>query len=450
MAKMQATGEATTGRQAVYLGSLSQGALPRSKRMSYRQARRIRSDPTVALARAAAIAPIVAAQWSVEAEPGTPEERVAFIRRTLLPIRQPLMQVACEGLCDYGWAPWEKVFEMRDDSRIVLKKLKPLLVDMTTIVVEEDTGAFAGLRQKDSIGNTVDLELNYAFLANARVEGTDWYGVPLLENVEYAHTRWETADERASQYDAKIAGANWVVHYPTGTSILGTSGVQVDNATIAAQMLEQLKKSGGIAMPSDLIDASTGERVEQWRIELVGDTGTRQGSFIERLRYLDTLKVRALLVPERALTEGQYGTKAEAETHANIAIVTRQLEHEHITRLVNWHIVDQLLALNFGEEARGSVRVVAPPLSDASIAYVRDIYKALLADPSTLVSQADELDFPAMRQTLGLPTRPDVLRDRDLSPIPLDPSIAQNTPDAVAASLVETFYRAKPYNSRRA
>jgi len=48
-------------------------------------------------------------------------------------------------------------------------------------------------------------------------------------------------------------------------------------------------------------------------------TNTSQGSFIDRQKYLDALKMRAFGLPERSILEGSHGTKAEADVHADIA-----------------------------------------------------------------------------------------------------------------------------------
>lgn len=372
---------------------------------SYETYRKMRRHPTIALARALSIAPIVAAEWSIEADEGVPDWQVAFIRDQFIPAREPLVERCLLGGCDYGWQPFEKVFDSYTEpttgaTLVRLRKLKPLLQQMTDILVDEGTGAFLGFKQKD-----LRVPLEKGLLVNFRVEGTEHHGEPLLENARETWNDWQEANKGAQRYDRKVAGSHWVIHYPEGESEIPGLGLKA-NAEIAQMMLDSLESSGSIAI-SDLKKAYS-EQLDNgdnqaWRIELMSDASARQANFIERLRYLDTLLARSLLMPERAILEGQFGTLAESETQGDIALTLAELTHKHLTRLINWHAVDQLLALNFGEQSRGAIRLVASPLRDATKAFLKELYTSILTNPSGFLEEFGLIDTDALKDKLGVP-----------------------------------------------
>lgn len=396
-----------TGKQTVittYGGLGALGSAQQPLPASYDTYREIRKDPTIALARALSIAPILAAEWSVEADDKSPDGAVSigeaqeFIKQQFLPTRELFLERALFGGCDFGHQGFEKVFEYRD-GRIVLKKFKPLLQDLTELLVDEGTGAFAGFRQKKT-----DVPLSNCLLIPFRVEGTNWYGEPLLENAREPWNQKRKAAGGAERYDEKVAGAHWIVRYPIGETE-DENGTAMDNALLAKKILDAVESSGSFAIPQDVAAFANELAMENagWKIELLSDGGGRQPTFVTRLDYLDKQLTRALILPERSVLEGTYGTKAEAEAHGDLALTNAELTHDHVTRLVNWHAVDQLLALNFGDAWRGVVRLVASPIVDERLSFLKEVYTAVLTNPSGFLEEWGTLDTDSMKELLGVP-----------------------------------------------
>lgn len=377
---------------------------------TYKTYRELRKDPTIALARAVSVAPIMASSWDLE---GEDEERVEFIRKQLLPQRDLIVEPALYGGIDFGWQGFELVYG-DEGGRTTLRKVKPLLHDITEVMVHGETGAFAGYRQ-GSVDVPVEACLHVAF----RVEGTQWYGQSLLENARAACEQWREANAGAARFDKKIAGAHWVVGFPQGQSKV--NGVMKPNDQIAQEVLRALESSGCVAVPRAV--AKFVEQLDKeemgWKIELLTAPGT--GSFTDRLRYLDVLKVRSILVPERMALEAEFGTKADAGVHSNLAVTMRELEHQHLTRLVCWHVVDRLLALNWGEEARGSVVLKATPLTDDALAFLRSLYTALMANPQGFAAEYPNIGMEALRDRLRVP--------KEANPQPLPPAAGPGGPE---------------------
>jgi len=376
--------------------------------VSYKTYRDIRKDPTVALGRRLVTSAVLAGSWSVECDDDIPNGIVRFIKENFVPIREQVMESAVKASIDFGWVGFEKVFEVKE-GRITLKKLKPLLHDITEIMIWPETGAFAGFRQQDGKGGYVYLPVPKCLHIGFEVEGTQWYGYPLLENVRAIHDKWEAADAGAAQYDKRVAGSHFVVYYPIGQNTYNGRN-NVDNGEIASEMLSALEASGSISIPvkvSGLVDDLNLQQLG-WKIDILEDSGGRQPTFVDRLKYLDALKCRGLYIPERAIIEGEFGTKAEAGEHANAAITNIQILEQHITRHVNWHCVNQLLAVNFGESYRGKVRLSGAPMSEWQRLLFQSIYTAFLTNPQGFIEESGNIDTDSIKDKLGIPKAKEV------------------------------------------
>jgi len=375
------------------------GALRPALPASYDTYRQMQKQPTIALALALGIAPVTSAKWAIE-EDNAPKGAYDLIDECLMPIREPFIECALLGGALFGWQPFEKVFDRRDEM-VILRKLKPLLQDITDILVDRDTGAFTGFKQRGTL-----LRLENSLLINFRVEGTQWYGRSLLENARDSWNTWRDASEGASRYDRKLAGSHYKIRVPLGENMY--NGQMRPTGEIAKEIAQGLKSSGTIIIPdvSSPYGESTDSARDQmgtWDISMLEDKSARQPTFIDRLNYLDKLMVRALLLPERAVLEGQYGTKAEAAEHISLAMTQAELTHRHITRLLNWHVVDQLLALNYGEQARGSIQLVASPIVDTKLKAISELYKGILANPAGFLEEYGNLDMREIRDSLDIP-----------------------------------------------
>lgn len=394
-----------TGIQMVGVSRLTDPQLPKKLARKYAKWRQMRRDPTIALARQLCIAPVLAAPWSVEHTEDAFDGAVDMVQASMMPLRTHIVRTGLLGCVDFGWQGYEKLFAIDDSGQVYLRKLKPLLQDYTYILVEEDTGAYAGLRQ--TLPQELDLKTDETLLLNIDVEGTDWYGQSLMEIAEDPYDRWEDVDDAAGRYDKKIAGTHWVVHYPAGTS--NYDGVEKDNYEIARDLLQALESSGGIVVPRQLeriTDDLNRDVPDAWKIELITDSGAGSTAYENRQKYLDALKVRAFGLPERAILEGQFGTKAEAEAHADLAILNMELRHAVLCQQVNWHAVNQLLRLNYGKGTDDSVYIEPAPIADLALQFLRQLFTTITTQPDGLMQILDGVDMEALYDRLGIPIIP--------------------------------------------
>ncbi len=380
---------------------------------SYKELRAVRKNPTVQLARALLISSIQAGSWNIEADEDVSAEVQEFIEH-VLPLREDFIYNAVAyGKVDFGWCGFEKIFKT-DGNRIMIEALKPLLHDMTIVLVTKH-GRFNGYRQNSmgwgvlnpqagTVGPAyplnipIEKSLHIAF----GVEAGYLYGMPLLEGIRATMEMWDECNDGARRYDKKLAGTHWIVKFPPGTGTL--DGESVDNGVIAAKVLAAMESSGSVAIPTttaevlqEIVNPEVG-KLYGWSVELLDDKGKKQSSFNDRLKYLDSQKVRGLGFPERAILEGQYGTKAEAGEHIGMLMTNIQETDKAITRTLNQHLINQLLVLNYGEEMIGKVRLVSAPLVDTQITFIHKVYEERSkTDP--------DIDLAAMRDKLDIPTK---------------------------------------------
>jgi hypothetical protein len=384
--------------------------LPAPHPGTYENYRRMLRDPSIGLARFVAIAPILTAGWSFEADDDVPDEVVAFIQDQLEDRRAALLADAVRAL-DYGWAGFETVYAI-EEGRLTLCKVKPLLVDITQIQILQETGEFAGYRNTGAV-----IAPEKCLHITHDSEAGNLYGRPLLENAREVWGWWRDANDGAARYDRKIAGVFPVVHYPPGESI-DAQNKKTDNFDIGKRTLANIVAGKGILLPNEFAadtapGAMSDKERRRWIVELLEDKGSRQPGFIDRLRYLDSLKFRSYHVPERAASEGQFGTKAEAQAHGDLVLINAELFHQQIAHEVSRQIIDTLLRYNFGGQYVGKVSITPQPIVDDVANMVRDIVKAVLTSSTDVLLST--VDFDAMLDMIGLPKIQEILDQQGLA-----------------------------------
>lgn len=406
---MKRVREARTSEQVLVSanvdGKLAKRRMPATWAKKVREMRR---DATLGFVRDLYMAPILASEWTVVSDDPKYADAVQLVYDAIVPKRHVYLRHILRGLLDFGWQAFERVQEITPDGQVTIKQVKPLLQDITDILVDAH-GEFVGVRNSAStLNNPVELAVNECVLVCRDVEGTNWYGEALMYRAERAYDSWNECDDAARRYDTKIAGAHWVIWYPVGSTPM--NGEETDNFEIAKTLLRSLEASGRMAIPNKVLDHitdlnSVDASKMAWRIELISASGTSESSFVGRQKYLDALKSRAIGVPERAVFEGQFGTKAEAEAHADFAIDNIEMGHVDIVEQTNRQISDPLLLLNYGEDYVGRVRVQASPLSDWKRAQLRSLYMAYFQSPEGLAEEIDKIDWDAIREQAGIPVR---------------------------------------------
>lgn len=381
---------------------------------TFKTYREMRGNPTVAIARIAAQCPIRGADWSYEAvdAEGLPriDEAVALIRTVMDRQRSRVIKHMLSAY-DYGFASFEKVFG-NDGGRIVIERLKPLLADITKPLEHKQTGALLGVRNGD-----VNLFEDKSVIWSYDAEPGNHWGRSRHENIRTtAYNAWRDLLRRQGQYITKVAGAIPMIEYEPGESQV-ENGEDKDNFEIAQRVLENLSQGLGVAMPrqfskfaEELIRSGANFRdLQAWSISFLESAGSHGSDFVQQMKHHESLMLRGWLVPERAVTEGQFGTKAEAGEHADLAIAIAELDLIEIGEILNEQVVDQLLALNFGNEYCGKVVMKPAGLSDDQKAFTRNMISTVLTNPMNMDMLVQMVDLDAMLDETGLPKTKDVV-----------------------------------------
>lgn len=368
--------------------------------LHFNKVRTMRRHPTIKIVRLLSCACMALAKWSVEQKNDCVDGATEVVQ-DIVDMQSHIQCSALPGVFDFGWQAYEKILQFDlDCGRTKLRKLKPLLQDQTKIMVDKNTGAYAGVQNL-----TKFLSVANSLVLNQGVEGTYWYGESDMAAIETAYDRWIITDRSNVKYDQKISGAHWVVHYPEGISEL--NGVELDNFLIAKNFLRELEGSGSIAVPSTVLntmqDISNANNDEAWRVELVS-AQSAQGDFSARMSYLDALMVRGGGFPERSILEGQYGTKAEAGEHADFAIALLDMKNRHIIDLINWHLVNPMLRLNLGASSENKAFITVAPIADDKKDLLKQIFMAALANPGIGGTLYQQMDMKAIREQLQIPS----------------------------------------------
>ena len=396
----------------VLVTSSSDGLLMKNTPASWnKKVRLMRRDATLGFIRDLYMAPILISDWTVVSDDPKYKNAEKMVFDSFVPKRRQFLRHAVRGILDFGWQSYEKVFGYDANGYVKLRRLKPLLQDITEIRVN-DQGEYIGIRNQPimSSGGAMwtDLSRDEALLLSDDVEGSYWYGEARMRRAEGPYDSWNSCNDAADRFDRKIAGAHWVVYYPLGFTLY--NGVSTDNFLIATAILNALESSGKIAIPqqvsgvvAELSDLDTSKTA--WKVELLSANTTSASSFVDRQRYLDSLKSRALGIPERAILEGQFGTLAESEAHADFAISNIEMGHQNILEQLNEDAVNQLLTLNHGAHYRDHVKLIAMPLSDFKKVQLKELYSKLFDNPDGFAEEMEHIDWDAVREQLDIPTK---------------------------------------------
>jgi hypothetical protein len=189
----------------------------------FAKVRKMRTDPTISLIRDLVLGPILSSEWSVGHTDDAPKGAADLVLKNVSNIRKYLVENALTGLMDFGWQAFEKVWAVDQDGTTIIDKIKPLLQDITQILVDTKTGEYLGIIQTPQFMQVSEahqvgefqvfgsgyLKAKDTILCNINVEGTYWYGRAIMRNIVIPYDGWNTVNETADRYDKKIAGSHW-------------------------------------------------------------------------------------------------------------------------------------------------------------------------------------------------------------------------------------------------
>jgi hypothetical protein len=172
--------------------SLPASAIPPGTYSTYRS---ILEHPAIRQARAKLVARIKSAHLQLEMADGATLEMRKPAERLIDRLGRSFLNDAATML-DYGWVGFEVIFQIKNLS-LEAEQLKWLLPDITVILLDNN-GIFAGLRNGATESEQVDVGCSNALCITLRAPGDGRavsYGRSQLENVRQLWGRWKSGVE---------------------------------------------------------------------------------------------------------------------------------------------------------------------------------------------------------------------------------------------------------------
>lgn len=384
---------------------------------SYACYRLILAHPRMRQARATLFMPIFAGEWEVEADSDVPEDIVQWVKDAFLRLRTQYVPDALRA-ADLGWAAFETVWELKD-GKYVPAKLKPLLPDITTILVD-DFGAFAGVQQggnvggKMTVGGTLDTWKSHIYTFDN--ECGNLYGRPLTENARQTAWRlWLDAAFQLHGIGEKLSEVIVMGFAPAGT-YKDAAGNDITPTVEMGKCLAGLKDTGMAVFtnltamarpgmpPADMKKLAEAS-MSSLQFYDAGNHSAAIGGKLEQMQHAEDLMFASYLISSRTGMQAEHGSKSDSETHGDAGMIVSEAIDREIADNLSRTVLNQALTLNFGEQWRDKVRLRATPLVDAKAEMFEGIMTSALADPVVGPALSSVLDWDAIAKRAGVPSK---------------------------------------------
>jgi len=251
-------------------------------------------------------------------------------------------------------------------------------------------------------------------------EDGNWYGRSRMENVrEHAYHHWKKTLAKMDVLTDKVSGIVADVTYPPFAA-MDENGKEVDPAKMAAAVIQSLGQAHGVSKPI-MLDAlnetspysATLIRLAEagvdvmkmlsWDIQFHETSPGHIADMLAKLQEHNKDMIRGWLLPERAIAEGTSGTRADAESHADVAVSIAQHTLNDLVNLLNHHLIPKLIAFNFGAERAESTKLTAPQLGSDESAWLRELTASILKSPEAMRKLSRIVDIDAMLSEAHVP-----------------------------------------------
>jgi hypothetical protein len=348
-------------------------------RIALSKLEQMQRDPTLAFGLQFVKVPLIRAPWHIESED---PQRAAFIENALKRIYGRFILSYCNSL-SYGYSAMVKKFELANPDWTYLdkndkekkeklvwpdKKIDAVIWKPFTALNPRDVtpvwnavGEFNGIEYNPNASTTYNflspkekvpnIPLKYAMWATNEKDSVfgSIYGYPRLG---YAYRYWWSywykfgLSDRAFE---KWADPPILVYHPSEEGV-DSSGEIVNFGEKALQTAESARSGANIAIPTKLATAGMEEKgtnIREWSIEQL-KSETNFDALSEMFKYLDVQKLRALMVPEQSLIEGNSSARNVAKEFGDIFQESQVVIMQEIDDQINRYMIPQLLELNFG------------------------------------------------------------------------------------------------------
>lgn len=334
-------------------------------------------------------APIRSVEWSIECENNDIKD---FVKKALLLIWEQLIGDMLLAL-NFGFQSFEKVFTRNNDG-IVYKKLLAYDPADITVKTNEKTGGFAGieLSQVNKPMGAIQLPPQKCFHFAYDMRWGNFYGISKMRP---AYKYWFTDKyyyEFQNVFMEKLSGGVVVAYAPSGKTVV--DGVEYDNIETMKKVAQDIRSGGVASLPSEMWGEQAGDR--KWILELL-ESKKDTGQFVKAHEHLDTMKSRAIFVPDLIYKAEKVGSFALGKEHTNNFILSIKAILDYAKLFIDSYLIPQLVEYNFGINAPRAEWVYST-LSPATIDFLKDLVIEL-----TKKDRAEIPDWDFIFSALGVP-----------------------------------------------
>jgi len=351
----------------------------------------MRRDPMIRFGLQYIKVPLIRAPWYIKCSDA---QVAAFLDGALRRIYGQLI-LAWTNALDFGFSPIEKRFELASPSwtyqdpdetdpaakdkrvwpegpvKAVVWKPPVAIPPEIAIPRWTDAGEFdgftwnsrnfnsLGVRVKDADAENV-IDVDHALWATYEKDTVfgSLYGYP---RIAYCHRFWWSfwfrwaLDDRAFE---KHSDPSVIVRYPDEIVIDDATGETVNLRDIAEQVGNDFRAGSTITIPNKQIENAQGDPVgPAWDITQL-ETNTQFQAFQETFNYLDIMKLRALMIPEKSLIEANNGGGYNvASEMSDLFYESQAVLMAEIDDAINRFLIPQLLAVNFPDRGVSAEKI---------------------------------------------------------------------------------------------
>ncbi|HEX8325790.1 MAG TPA: hypothetical protein VF595_17935, partial [Tepidisphaeraceae bacterium] len=411
-----AAGEGGFGAIAVVGGDLSTAIANAVMPMALPRYRVMARHSTVALAEAANVLPILAAETNVNvdedlADDPTAQRGKAIIEREVIARRQGILRGATQCL-RYGFKAMEVVYERKTfaaiGSYVGVRKFKELAGDHVQLRVD----THGNLTQVLSYGRRLDVDYFLHFVHGK--EDDNWFGLSRFENIRRDWANYLELEDLLHTFVRKGAAKAPYVGVMADDPVNVAQGL-TPNKDMGVLIAQRLSRAEGVVYEKtrglDALDMRVNEKLADANMVDVqfvdiGNPGPAIGAISARLDTLAKNIIRGMLLPERTLTEASSGgSRADSQEHGDVVTAGAEAWHEHLVEMLNEQVVAALIRENCGEEYVGRITLRAVPLQDERRKQLSDIFAKMLDNDTFLMSLIKSMGkggITALVEKLGL------------------------------------------------
>lgn len=308
---------------------------------------------------------------------------------------------------EYGRIAFEKVFTFDPSIGHVVGELIPLVFGQSKMKLD-DTGRFAGV-EYDKIHFTADESLWMSVRSTAlEPHGRSIYlGAPQrILRLRKEHEKREEVWYRRFSIGRGIGRAPSDYESPTGA---GKTGEVNQDGTRANPMADLKRTLEDVESGGDIVLSSARDPSGNYLFEYQPGNDLKDGGALEsRRRMLDTMALRSLGIPDRAITQdgAANGSRAVADAHGEVLADVVEGILSDLIECYQTQIVDYLVRVNGLDE--GSITANYRPISDNSEARADEIVRTVIQSPqpSPIITEG-VIDLLKLGEMSGLPLGPD-------------------------------------------